>query len=161
MNTRNIRSIADFRYQCAIPVFDGLLPEPHNTIVLKLLFTCAQWHALAKLRMHTDRTLELLDIVTVRIGREFRRFTKKTCTAFETKELKRETLARKRWRLDQKTAISQTAPAWPQKKDDKGDRTLKMFNLRTVKYHFLGDYADTIHELGTTDSFSTEPVSHC
>ncbi|KAJ6619167.1 hypothetical protein B0H10DRAFT_1794003 [Mycena sp. CBHHK59/15] len=39
--------------QCAIPVFEGLLPEPHNNTVLNLLFTFAEWHVLAKLRMHT------------------------------------------------------------------------------------------------------------
>jgi hypothetical protein len=46
--------------QCAIPVFDNLLPEPHNMHALKLLFDLAHWHALAKLRMHADTTLELL-----------------------------------------------------------------------------------------------------
>jgi len=39
--------------QCAIPVFEGLLPELHNTHVLKLLFDLAHWHGLAKLQMHT------------------------------------------------------------------------------------------------------------
>lgn len=38
---------------------------------MRLLFTCAHWHALAKLRMHTDDTLKLLDSLTVRIGAEF------------------------------------------------------------------------------------------
>jgi hypothetical protein len=46
--------------QCAIPVFDDLLPELHNMHVLKLLFDLVHWHALAKLRMHADTTLELL-----------------------------------------------------------------------------------------------------
>jgi len=46
--------------QCAIPVFDHLLPEPHNVHALKLLFDLAHWHALAKLCMHADTTLELL-----------------------------------------------------------------------------------------------------
>jgi hypothetical protein len=40
-------------------------------------------------------------------------------------------------------------------------RRLKSFNLDTYKYHALGDYAKTIRRLGTTDSFSTQPVSHC
>ncbi|KZP03474.1 hypothetical protein FIBSPDRAFT_693271, partial [Athelia psychrophila] len=47
--------------QCAIPVLDGLLPEPYNTEILTLIFICSHWHALAKLRMHTDCTLKLLD----------------------------------------------------------------------------------------------------
>ncbi|KIM83848.1 hypothetical protein PILCRDRAFT_68635, partial [Piloderma croceum F 1598] len=47
--------------QCAIPVFDGLLPEPHNSAVLDLLFVIAHWHGLAKLHMHHDLTLDILD----------------------------------------------------------------------------------------------------
>jgi hypothetical protein len=35
--------------QCAIPVFDGLLPEPHNACALAVLFDLAHWHSLAKL----------------------------------------------------------------------------------------------------------------
>jgi len=29
----------------------------------------------------------------------------------------------------------------------------------TYKYHALGDYVDTIRRFGTTDSYSTQPVS--
>jgi hypothetical protein len=36
---------------------------------------------------------------------------------------------------------------------------LKEFNLNTYKYHALGDVANTIREYGTTESYSTEPVS--
>jgi hypothetical protein len=35
--------------QDAIPVFTGLLPEPHDGQVSKLLFVLAHWHGLAKL----------------------------------------------------------------------------------------------------------------
>lgn len=83
-------------HQCAIPVFDGLLPEPHNSAILRLLFTCAHWHGLAKLRMHTDQTLDIFDNVTLLIGADFRAFADKTCPAFETKELAREAAARQR-----------------------------------------------------------------
>jgi len=111
---------------------------------MRLLFTCAHWHGLAKLRMHTDITLSILDKETVRIGTEFRAFAAKTCTSFKTRELRREAEARKRRHL----------------KKEEG-RRLKSFNLDTYKYHALGDYAKTIRRLGTTDSFSTQPVSHC
>ena len=57
---------------------------------MALLFTCAYWHGLAKLRMHTDETLTLLDTVTERLGQRLRRFQLKTCDAFNTQELKRE-----------------------------------------------------------------------
>ena len=132
--------------QCSIPVFDGLLPEPHNGAILRLLFLCAQWHGLAKLRMHIEPTLEILDQTTVRIGSEFRAFAAKTCLKFDTKELRRETEARKH---------RQSKAG----KKSKSDGPLpKTFNLQTYKYHSLGDYANTIRCFGTTDSFSTEPV---
>jgi hypothetical protein len=35
----------------------------------------------------------------------------------------------------------------------------KKFNLKTYKTHSLGDYVQTIRMYGTTDSYSTEPVS--
>src|SRR6267378_4152421 len=60
--------------QCAIPVFEGLLPSHHNEIVMTLLYRLAEWHALAKLRMHTDPTLDFLDSITSILGRELRRF---------------------------------------------------------------------------------------
>ncbi|KAG0694659.1 hypothetical protein DFH29DRAFT_1006136 [Suillus ampliporus] len=115
--------------QCAIPVFDGLLPEPHNKDVLTLLSTCAHWYALAKLRMHTDETLDLLDAVTVELGKQLRQFQKHTCEAFKTQELRREAESRK----------------------------MKTFNLQTYKIHALGDYSTSICNFGTTDSYSTEP----
>ena len=54
--------------QCSSPVFEGLLPEPFNRMLLQLLYKTAEWHALAKLRMHTDSTLNLLDLVTREFG---------------------------------------------------------------------------------------------
>jgi len=37
-------------------------------------------------------------------------------------------------------------------------RQLKEFNLKTYKFHILGDYCSTIWHFGTTDSYSTQPV---
>ena len=81
-------------YQCAIPVFEGLLPEPHNTRILQLLFIFAHWHGLAKLRLHNDLTLCTLNSVTNLLGRSLRDFRTKTCLKFQTRELKREVEAR-------------------------------------------------------------------
>ncbi|KIM61037.1 hypothetical protein SCLCIDRAFT_26188 [Scleroderma citrinum Foug A] len=50
--------------QCAIPVFEGLFPANHGDVIRKLLFRLAQWHALAKLCLHTDESLNYLDRVT-------------------------------------------------------------------------------------------------
>jgi hypothetical protein len=148
-------------HQCAIPAFDGLFPEPHNTSILRLLFICAHWHGLAKLRMHTDRTLAILDETTARMGDEFRAFAGNTCSAFDTRELKREMDARKRRKL-KKTQLNSAekgaAASHSRTREDAGPRRRK-FNLHTYKYHSIGDYAKMIRQLGTSDSFSTEPVN--
>lgn len=110
--------------------------------------------------MHTDRTLNLLDSTTVRLGQQFRHFAKKTCPAFRTKELKREVQARQRRQAKKKVAQESepgvTRPATRQAKDT--GPLCKEFNLQFIKYHFLDDHADQIREFGTTDSHTTEPV---
>jgi hypothetical protein len=82
--------------KCAILVFEGLLPEPHNRHLLRLLFTTAHWHGLAKLRSHNDLTLDVLDSVTESLGKELRHFRDETSSAFTTWELEQEYQARVR-----------------------------------------------------------------
>lgn len=103
--------------------------------------------------MHTDQTLVILDTETVRLGKELRAFSNITCAAFETRELRRETDARKRRLSKNPTAGSKKSAG-----SEGAGSTLKKFNLQTPKNHFIGDYADTIRLFGTTDSISTEPV---
>ena len=67
-----------------IPAFDELLPSPYNEAVLTLLFWLVEWHALAKLHMHTE---------TKSIGQQLHHFCKFTCGAFETVELPKEAAA--------------------------------------------------------------------
>jgi hypothetical protein len=141
--------------QCSIPVFEGLLPEPHNTILLDLLFLLAQWHGLAKLRLHTDDTLKIMDQVTVALGNQLREFQNITCASFETRELKREAEARKRRQA--KTQNTRPSSSTQNVGADKS-RRLKTLNLETYKLHALGDYTATIRRYGTTDSYSTEMV---
>ena len=126
------------------------------------MFICAHWHGLAKLRLHTDDTLGILDETTMRIGDEFRAFAGKTCPTFDTRELDREVAARRRKRLPKAQGQLQvqghsSAPTGAATDEPRK----KKFNLRTYKYHSLGDYANTIRRYGTTDSYSTEPVSTC
>jgi hypothetical protein len=83
-------------WQCAIPTFKGLLPTQHDKIVMTLLYQLAEWHALAKLRMHTDITLDLLDSITTILGQEFRQFRRTVCSAYATKDLPKEHAARQR-----------------------------------------------------------------
>jgi hypothetical protein len=144
------------RYQCAIPAFDGLLPEPHNASLLRLLFTCAHWHGLAKLRMQTSDTLNIFDDATRCIGADFRAFKAKTCAAFDTYELDRERDARIRGHLKRgKAGKKSTEPATAAP----STRLRKTLNLQTYKHHALGDYPAMIRHFGTSDSISTEPVS--
>ncbi|KAI0055388.1 hypothetical protein BV25DRAFT_1815655 [Artomyces pyxidatus] len=162
MAARDLENI----WQCAIPVFEGLLPEPHNGTVLRLLYVGANWHGMAKLRMHTDPSLALFDTVTTSLGQEIRFFSEETCSAFQTLELTREKDARIR-RAARKAAKSKSvvsesnADAAPPLQCDpplKAYREPKTFNMKTYKIHSLGDYADTIRWIGTTDSYSTEPA---
>jgi hypothetical protein len=155
--------------QCAIPVFDGLLPEPHNTTILELLFVATQWHGLAKLRMQTDLTLDIMDDVTVSLGKRLRQFVGKTCSTFKTRELLREANARIRRQAKPKKRNTHrddtpgSAPGAPRAapkslSQPNASRREKTLNLHTYKYHALGDYPASIRMYGTADSYSTEPV---
>jgi hypothetical protein len=45
--------------------------------LLKLLYHTAEWHAFAKLRMHSDSTLKHLEALTTKLGKLMRNFEKK------------------------------------------------------------------------------------
>ncbi|CDO75447.1 hypothetical protein BN946_scf184823.g1 [Trametes cinnabarina] len=47
-----------------MPVFEGLLPLKDDETIADLLFELANWHALAKLRLHTDVTLDIFCAAT-------------------------------------------------------------------------------------------------
>ena len=81
---------------------------------MELLFVTAHWHALAKLRMHTDATLDIMDRVTADLGNKLRSFKKTTCTVFETQELRRELDARLRRQRQQGQHKSHHTPAHAQ-----------------------------------------------
>ena len=127
----------------------GVFPEPHNLSICKLLFLLAHWHGLAKLRLHTDETLEVLEEVSGKLGRHLRLFANETCSAFSTQELRREAESRRRRQAREGENETQTQ-----------NRRPKLFNLRTYKLHALGDYPAQIRMYGTTDSYSTQLVSH-
>lgn len=82
--------------QWIIPCIEGLLPSPHNETILALLYTCTYWHLLAKLRMHTDSSVKVLDSVTNLLGRQMRYFANVTCPQFKTVETDSEYAARSR-----------------------------------------------------------------
>ena len=135
-----------------IPAFEGLFPAGHNSIVWNILFRPVHWHALAKLRLHTDESLALLDEVTCLLDWQLRRFQDFTCRGFNMLELPSETAARWR-RKNGQFNTSNTAA-----RNIYGARS-KSFNLNTYKLHALGDYVSTIRLFGTTDSYTTQVVS--
>jgi hypothetical protein len=137
-----------------MPVFEGLLPSPHNEIVLDLLFTLATWHAYAKLRLHTSTTLKQLETATTMLGSMLRRFSHLTCEAYHTTELPQEEAARGRRHA---AMAAKAGPSAKSKQPTKGAKQRK-FNLSTYKLHALGDYANTIREFGTTDNYTTQVV---
>lgn len=140
--------------QCIIPVVEGLLPDVHNDIVLDLLFELATWHAFAKLRIHTDKTLDLLTSATKTFTRAMRRFQRETCKVFATTELPKETAARGR----RTAALAAKGDSRAAKgKATTGPRRKKL-NLATYKYHALADYPETIRRFGPTDNYNTQIV---
>ncbi|KAK7020396.1 hypothetical protein R3P38DRAFT_3549619 [Favolaschia claudopus] len=139
--------------QCALPVFENLLPEPHNKTILDLLFNLAEWHALGKLRMHTTPLLTRLSEVTSRLGQSLRYFAKHTCTHFDTHELPKEEAARGRRNARKKK--SRPTPVRQQAASGAASKK-KLFNLDTYKLHALGDYIHYIPFIGTSDSWSTQ-----
>ncbi|KAF9473198.1 hypothetical protein BDN70DRAFT_817606, partial [Pholiota conissans] len=151
--------------QCAIPAFEGLLDEPHNRRLLKLLYRTAEWHGLAKLRMHTDSTLALLESLTTEFGVLMRDFQRLTCSEFATVELPREAAARKR-REKNKTAWTTHHTKFKMccrasteaSSNPSGGPKAQTLNLAFIKFHFLGDYVRHIRLFGTTDSYSTQLV---
>jgi hypothetical protein len=137
--------------QCIIPVIEGLLSEKDENDVLDLIFILSTWHAYAKLRLHTDHTLASFDALTKPLGAALRYFAGKFSDRFDTKELQKEADARKR-RADTSKSMSKTTT----KQKAPGSRA--RFNLVTYKLHAIGDYASTIRQRGTTDSYSTQMV---
>jgi len=139
-----------------MPAFEGLFPSKHDEVIQTLLFRLAQWHALAKLRLHTDHSLKLLDEASRLLGDQLRKFQDFTCTTFKTMELASETAAR--WR-DKARSIDTTLPGSSKTSATSAARP-KSFNLATYKLHALGDYVHNIRLFGTTDSYTTQLVSN-
>ena len=129
----------------------------HNNIILDLLFSLNEWMSLAKLRLHTDTTLDLLERSTTALGQNLRRFVVRVCEDFATQDLPQEESARGR-RI---AAINEKARMNSNTSQSQSVKTKKrrQFNLKMYKLHSLGDYVESIKRFGTTDSYSTQLVS--
>jgi hypothetical protein len=154
---------------------------------MHLLYRLAEWHALAKLRMHTESTLAHMDSVTKKLAHEIRKFHDQTCPAFATDELPRDEAARSgKQQNGQATKVSECQVASSSRSQcpvaldvapvpspsslqasylsqpasvPPKKRKKKPFNISTYKYHAMGDYVQTIRMFGTTDSYSTQTVN--
>jgi hypothetical protein len=133
----------------------------------------SHWHGLAKLRMHSDLTLKILDETTTNLGEHFRLFKGTVCASYQTQELDREVTARSRRQTKEAAKRAEKGKDKGKAKEiankspelslnvpgPKQPRRKKSFNIQTYKFHVLGDYVASIRLFGTTDSYSTEPVS--
>ncbi|RDX40877.1 hypothetical protein OH76DRAFT_1304372, partial [Lentinus brumalis] len=145
--------------QVMIPAIEGLLPQEHCDIVTDLLFELANWHALAKLRLHTTVTLEVFRKATKLMYAAVRRFARTTCEAYVTYELDRE--AEARGRAQARAAIRIQAAGGTSTAVAKKDPKVVVFRVwHTYKYHCLGDYADCIERCGCTDC-TTSQTGEC
>lgn len=116
--------------------------------MIELLFIFATWHALAKLHIHTETSLRLLDTATTALGNALRYFARVTCLEFDTFETTAEYAKRQR---QQATTTSTAAPP-------PTSRQPRKFSLKTIKLHFLGDYVSCIKMFGTTDNYNSALV---
>jgi hypothetical protein len=97
------------KMKCAIPIFEGLLPKKHDRIVGKLLFELCTWHGLAKLRLHTETTVNDLEHSTTRLGNVLHQFRKEVCSSYITNELPTEEAARIRRKAAAAKRLGQSA----------------------------------------------------
>lgn len=129
-----------------------MFPPEIETYILDLLFILLEWHALAKLRIHTESTISALRLSTSALGKRLRHFRDKVATHYLTLETTREVNAR----------LRRAAAAGDELTEDQvasAGKRHRTFNLSTYKIHALGDYASAVVEFGTTDSYSTQIVS--
>ena len=118
-------------------VLKGLLPEPHNKIILALAFDMATWHAYAKLRKHTEYTIWSLRSQTKELGRQLHYFAAHTCSQYKMKRLPSEEVTRIRRRAGKaKKKDKQAGSGEPAME---GEPDVKRFSLTTYKIHALGD----------------------
>lgn len=130
---------------------------------MDLLFELATWHSLAKLRLHTDSTLDALKNSATRLGAVLRKFESITCTEFVTNELPSEGAARDR----RKASKAKKQGNVPMSEKRKGKQRAastepgrrRNFALSTYKLHCLADYPTAIRKFGTTDGLSSQIVS--
>jgi hypothetical protein len=132
------------------------------------LFELATWHGLAKLRLHTETTVQDLENSTARLGDAFRHFEKTVCPEYNTYDLPTEEAARSRRRTRKASApppthaYADSGPEEDEQRQKKGKKIVKrktrQLNLNSYKLHSLGGYAKAIRQFGTTDNYNSQTV---
>ncbi|TBU39749.1 hypothetical protein BD309DRAFT_1083226 [Dichomitus squalens] len=129
-----------------MPAFEGLLDLRDDQIVSDLLFELANWHALAKLRLHTSVTLDIFRSSTKHMYDAIHKFAENTCPRYQTKELPSEATTRVQ---RAKVANARAQPS--------GTRRPIAFKVHhTYKFHALGDFPDYIQRSGPSDNYNTQ-----
>ncbi|KAG9094476.1 hypothetical protein FRC06_010774 [Ceratobasidium sp. 370] len=152
--------------QCCGPVFKGLLPKDCDEPAQTLLFLFAEWHGLAKLRLHTTATLKIFKSVTTKLGTALRGFAKLTesmgvCeTPKEYARRKKQAEASKVSSMSRRPCTATNAThgkkAQSQQNPDSDGCHIRILNLNTYKMHSFGDFPGSVEKFGTTDSYSTQ-----
>ncbi|KAJ3542003.1 hypothetical protein NM688_g6018 [Phlebia brevispora] len=98
-NVSEMKQFAAHNYenvlQCIISCLEGLLLAPMEQIVFDMIWFLLVWHALAKLRLHTEATVGVFRGATRHLGRAVRKF-ERACAPLDTQELPKETTAREK-----------------------------------------------------------------
>ncbi|KAL4244715.1 hypothetical protein ABKN59_010900 [Abortiporus biennis] len=143
--------------QYSLPTFDGLLGTSDDDIIQDLLFELATWHAFAKLRIHTETTLQLFESSIKALGAIVQHFMCTTCENYDTEELPRETAA---WSHHKTKKQSSGKGKGKEKAGDNLESVTsaqkKTLNIKTYKFYVLGDYPAAIRHFGPTDNFTTQ-----
>jgi hypothetical protein len=141
-----------------MPAFEELISnKQQEKIVQNLLFDLMTFHAHAKLRIHTDKTILSFRLATSSLGFSLRQFHTKTCAFYaDTKELPREKAARLR-RAANKAKNNNSSD----QSSSSGSSQIqgKKFSMATYKTHSLSHYPDHVEKFGSYDSVSTRDVS--
>ncbi|KAL5476569.1 hypothetical protein ACEPAI_3249 [Sanghuangporus weigelae] len=151
--------------QCALPVFEEIVTKKRiNKIILDLLFILSFWHAIAKLRLHVETTVRVLEYITRKLGFQVRLFKKET-SIYNTRELPKEVAARGRRKAaivkmstqtqKKSTKLTDSAETKPKPKP-KPKPKRKELSINTPKFHALGGYAHYIRLMGSTDNYTTQ-----
>ncbi|KAG8736218.1 hypothetical protein FRC10_009567 [Ceratobasidium sp. 414] len=154
--------------QCSAPCFAGLFPN-HDQDIQVLLCVLAEWHFLAKLRMHSETTISALRVTTKVLGSTLRHFRDHVAKSYTTYETNKEYRARHRRMANAATSTEGMQATTPIPNLSNSEpttvlvpkstqRCLKSFNLQTYKIHALGDVPESIRLFGTTDSYSTQVI---